>query len=137
LFFNEKEIVEIGKCHVVFVCWKEKDEIEYDILESNAWKDTDFQYNTKDFFEKYGGCCSDDYLNENFNCSGIAEELTLEVLKENSLATNEKRYFEFVADYICTDTKDYFGEVSTDEEIKNLKWQEISKEEWEMKNGII
>jgi hypothetical protein len=134
--FNGNEIGrETGYCHLVFVA---SDKTDGEILDSDAWAHNEFQYSSKKDYENGGRQNPSEYLNENFNCGGGAEALMESILEEIEFKEGDgDRLFEVTADYTFITTRNYWGEYDGEDEVDNVKWQEISKEEWEIINGNI
>ena len=122
-----------GHCYVIFHCWLENGEKQYEILDSGAYANSpEFTPlgEKENFSQRYS-----EFLDENFKWSGDQESICIDILSEHDLNENDDRYFEFRADYAVQTFQDYFGEWDAESDITNDYWFEFSKDEWDEHNA--
>lgn len=135
MFEREPMCSEKGYFHLVFHAWNDDGKSSYEELDGSAWGNK-FEYTKKKDYENNRRLTPDEYLNENFNWGGMSECLIEDVMKEVDIQEGEDRYFEVIGEYHVKEERDYYGEYSTEDEVYEVEWQEIAKEEWEERNEL-
>lgn len=120
-----------GEFSIIFWAWKDGDSYSYESLDCQACAPTSFTFLSKKGFEEGEGeyiRYESEYLNENINDGGLKEIIMEEVCEEFG-EIKDDTFFEVIGKFTVSEYKDYWGEYSTDDEVDECQWQEISKDE--------